>query len=224
MTNVDPQDDVDALAPPEDERTLARVIRLVEEWFFLLVLIALIVLGLAPIFGREFDWNVGWTGDGEVAQQLVLWIALFGAGAATRDRKHIVIDAVSHFLSERNRLWLRTCAGLIAAAVCGFLTVLSIGYIREEKPYALDEWQFGIPGWYLYLVLPIGFALLTTRFLICTAIDARYAIRWKIDHIAEQSPESSATSPAELIEVGDQVKEDNVAAEIDGNEDKEDST
>ena len=83
MSGEPVQPDDDPLTPPPYEGRFARLIRCTEEWFFVAILLALVGVGLAPIIARRFDLgSITWSVD--VSRQLVLWIALFGAGAATR--------------------------------------------------------------------------------------------------------------------------------------------
>lgn len=171
MSGEPVQPDDDPLTPPPHEGRFARLIRRTEEWFFVAILLALVGVGLAPIIARRFDLgSITWSVD--VSRQLVLWIALFGAGAATRDRKHIVIDAVSHLLSVRNKFRLSALTGLISTAACGFLFVLCVRFVQSELEFNSDvSWHFGIPLWILSVVLPVGFLILTLRFMASTYED-----------------------------------------------------
>ena len=143
-----------------------------EEVFFALLLGALLVVGLVPIVCRLLDVpGIDWSGP--LSRQLVLWVALFGAGAATRDRKHITIDAVGHVLPARARLALRAATELFGAVVCGVLVAISIAFVRDEALFTEGETAFlGLPKSWLPAVIPVGMSLLAVRFFLAALSDA----------------------------------------------------
>ncbi len=143
-----------------------------EEVFFALLLGTLLVVGLVPIVCRLLDLpGIAWSGP--LSRQLVLWVALFGASAATRDRKHITIDAIGHVLPARARLALRAGTELFGAVVCGVLVPVSIAFVRDEALFTEGETAFlGLPKSWLPAVIPAGLSLLTVRFFLAALSDA----------------------------------------------------
>ena len=155
---------------------IERLITRIEEIFFVLILLTIVILGFLPIILRNF-FQTGVTWTEPMARQLVLWIALFGASSATVDRKHISIDIVGHFLPSRWKSALRACTGIMAGAICGIMTWISIRFVKEEAQYSSASPIFtSVPEWIFELVLPIGFAILTLRFAIAVWQDAINAI------------------------------------------------
>ena len=154
-----------------------RFVVCVEEIFFTAVLATMIIAGLLPVASRWLGLP-GVTWANPLAQELVLWVALFGAGAATRDRKHISIDAISHMLPPRGRLGLRALTELFAAGVCAWLTVPAVASVRsEDRAFVSDETAlFGIPQTWLAAVIPVGLALLCLRFVLAAWFDAQAAL------------------------------------------------
>ncbi len=152
------------------ENRLLRFIRRTEEVFFGIVLFAIIILGLMPILLRTFS-STGVTWTEPLSRQLVLWLALFGAGAATQDNKHITVDIISHVLSSHWKARIAACTSFLSAGICGLLTWISIKFVIDEREYAGPSAIFSsIPEWMFELVLPIGFFILTVRLLIAGAI------------------------------------------------------
>ena len=149
-----------------------------EEILFAVILAALLVSGLLPIIFRFLDLSgVNWSGS--LSSHLVLWLALFGAGAATRDRKHISIDAISHLLSPRARLALRAAVELVAAVACAVLVPAAVSFVGLEAELTGEEIAFlGVPKSWLPAVIPIGLSLLVVRFLLAAWVDARAARGW----------------------------------------------
>lgn len=147
-----------------------------EEVLFLLILAALIVAALLPIAARLLTLpRFLWLDD--LSQQMVLWIALFGAGAATRDRKHIDIDVLGRFLPPRGQLGLRAAMELLSAALCGVLVPIAFGFARDEARFArAPETFLELCGNWLPAVIPLGLTLLTVRLLFAAVADAQKAL------------------------------------------------
>jgi TRAP-type C4-dicarboxylate transport system permease small subunit len=107
----------------------------------------------------------GFSWAGPVLNSAVLWVAMLGAFAATGMRKHIRIDIVSHILKGRARRVLEGGTRVFAAFLCACLTWTGGRYVwmLHEHGHAafLD-----VPDWVVYVIVPIGFGLMTVRFVL----------------------------------------------------------
>lgn len=128
-----------------------------------LLVSAMILLAVGQIFLRNlFDYGLIWADP--ALRILVLWITLLGAIAASRERRHIRIDLLSRFLSDRLRAIVQSVTDLFTAGVCGLIS-------WHAGRFVFFEWQdgnqlFGIlPAWLGEIIIPIGFGVLTLRFL-----------------------------------------------------------
>lgn len=122
----------------------------------------LILLGGAQILLRN-AFSIGFAWSDGLARLAVLWLALLGALAASRDGRHITMGAVTRWLPR-----LRTVAGvaadLFAAAVSGALAWYAgvfVGDSREFGDVLLEE----IPAWWLQAIMPVAFALMACSFV-----------------------------------------------------------
>ncbi|MES9992120.1 MAG: TRAP transporter small permease [Candidatus Thiodiazotropha sp.] len=146
--------------------TLKRIKQLIlffEDGLMVLLLSATVLLAASQILLRNlFDSGLIWADP--TLRIMVLWLALLGAIAATRENRHIRIDLFSHKLSPRLRSILAAINNLFSALVCGIITWHAVRFV-----YA--EWQDGatlfatIPAWLGEIIIPIGFAVMTLRFL-----------------------------------------------------------
>jgi TRAP-type C4-dicarboxylate transport system permease small subunit len=138
--------------------------RWAENTCLVLLLGGLVVLAVGQIVLRNlFSMGFPWV-DGAI-RLMVLWLAVIGAVAATRDRKHIAIDLVPRLLGERWRVPAAIAVNLFACVVCGYLTRYSWVFVRDAREFGdmlLGQW----PAWILELVLPVGFALMCYRFAL----------------------------------------------------------
>jgi TRAP-type C4-dicarboxylate transport system permease small subunit len=141
-----------------------RVTLWVETSLIAVFLGGLILLGAAQIVLRNvFSMGFAW-GDG-LARLAVLWLALLGALAASRDGRHITMGAVARWLPQRLQTVAVVAADLFAAAVSGALAWYSWAFVY-------DSFQFGdvlledVPAWWLQAIMPVAFALMTCSFLV----------------------------------------------------------
>ena len=80
----------------------------------------MIALATAQIALRNI-WESGLVWGDPMTKVLVLWVAMLGAMAATRDGNHINIDLLSRFLPVRVRTVNRMITDAFAALVCAVL-------------------------------------------------------------------------------------------------------
>lgn len=138
-----------------------------ENFSIVLLLSVLIALSSSQIVLRNvFSTSLAW-GD-ELVRLLVLWLALCGAIAASRDGRQIRIDALSRLLPPR---WARlpdAVSAAFTAAVCGLLSWHSARFVLDSRAYG-DLLLGNQPAWIPELILPVGFAAMACRYSIRTA-------------------------------------------------------
>ncbi|MFA6568770.1 MAG: TRAP transporter small permease [Victivallales bacterium] len=153
-------------------------VRRVEEVTFSVLVVLMIALGLLPIVLRYFS-SVGVQGTDVLSRHLLVWIALLGAGTAVRERSSISVDLISHLISQRKRLVIRGITELASVAVCVIVVWVSVAFVRSQSEFSNGRIAIlSIPEWWLSLVLPIGFSILTLRLLVAAAKDLTEA--WKM--------------------------------------------
>ena len=153
---------------PEYFRTmLARL-----EWFGKMVenvaLVALLggmmLLAVAQIVMREvFNSGVAW--GGEVLKLMVLWLAMIAAIAASRDNRHIRVDAISHLLPETALRISRVIVDVFAAVVCCVVAWQAWRYLQLEIEFE-DTVVINAPAWLVHAIVPVGFAVTGYRFFV----------------------------------------------------------
>lgn len=143
---------------------LFNIVRTVENGLLVLLLVAMIGLAGSQIMLRNlFDSGISWADP--VLRVLVLWVGMLGAMIATQQDKHIRIDLLSHYLSPAWRRRTTRLNDLFSALVCGLLA-------WHSGRFVYFEWQDGspfingFPAWAAELILPVGFAVMTLRFIL----------------------------------------------------------
>jgi TRAP-type C4-dicarboxylate transport system permease small subunit len=144
---------------------LARLIRLVtwaENAMLIAMLALMVLLAAAQILLRNF-MGTSLTGADQMLRMLVLWVAFLGAIAASREGKHIHVDAIARWLPGRIKPALVALTDLFTLGVCLTLAWQSLRFIQDARESA--EMAFGpLPVWVSALILPLAFSLIALRY------------------------------------------------------------
>ena len=132
----------------------------------LLVVFVLFMIGLSftQVILRNF-FSSGFNWADMCLRNIVLWVGFIGASLATRDNRHITIDAVTNFLSPRFKLWAEILTRIVSVGIGCIFVWASIHFVRLE--YEAESLAFlEIPFWIIELIIPVGFGLITLRFFL----------------------------------------------------------
>jgi TRAP-type C4-dicarboxylate transport system permease small subunit len=144
---------------------LARLVKIVtwtENALLIAMLGLMVTLAAAQIMMRNF-FDVSIFGADQMLRLLVLWVALLGAVAASREGKHIHVDAIARWLPNRIKSGVVALTDLFTLAVCLMLSWQALRFIQSAKSSA--EMAFGsFPVWVAALILPLGFTLIGLRY------------------------------------------------------------
>ncbi len=150
-------------------RGTRRLLLRCEDLLLVGMLCGMILLAMLQIVLRNL-WNTSLVWGDPSLRIAVLWVTLLGAMAATRERHHIHIDLISRLLPPRARAYTRVLTDLFSSLICGVLAWVSGRFV-------LYEWQDGnilfasLPAWAGEIILPIGFAVMSLRFLASAVAD-----------------------------------------------------
>ena len=143
-----------------------RILRLLnrdaERWALLVFYVMLVMTMAVEVLRREiFSYSSIW-GE-EVVRYSFIYLAWIGAAAAVKERAHIRIDVVMHYLGPRPKALLYMFGDLVMFGVA----VIALYWSMET---VLVSWKFGSVShglrismvWFL-MAVPIGFALMLLR-------------------------------------------------------------
>jgi TRAP-type C4-dicarboxylate transport system permease small subunit len=143
---------------------LLRGLHRAEDLLLGLLLASLLALGLAQI-GLRLFFATGLEWAEPVERMGVLWLALLGALGATRERRHISIDALPRLLPPKLHRAAWALTQLATAVLCGVLAWTGWGMVGMERE-APSLFVQGVSSWIPMLVFPAGFALMALRFVV----------------------------------------------------------
>jgi TRAP-type C4-dicarboxylate transport system permease small subunit len=140
-----------------------RLGRWLENTLLAVVLLAMIGLAATQVLLRGvLGGGVVWAD--EALRLLVLWAAMLGAIAASRDNVHLRIDLLSRFLPVTWRRVTAVLVDLFAAAVSAILAWYSWRFVAQTREFG-DQVLGSWPAWAFQAILPAAFALIAYRYL-----------------------------------------------------------
>lgn len=135
----------------------------VETGALCVLLLGIIVLGASQIVLRNFfSFSFFWAD--ELIRLAVLWIAILGAMVASSEGRHLAIGIVPRYFPEAWHRPARVIAMAFAAVVTGLLSWHAARFVADTRAFG-DTVLGGLPAWPFQLIMPVGFALITLRFL-----------------------------------------------------------
>lgn len=133
------------------------------------ILLLMIVLAVLQIILRNvFDMSFFWIDP--LNRLLVLWVAVLGAMVATRERQHIAIDVLKHYLSGLPLLITSKVTAIFAAFICGLMAYHSGRFVYFEYLDGMTTFS-ELPAWPFELIMPVGFGVMAIRFTFATLFD-----------------------------------------------------
>ncbi len=148
-------------------RTLARFIRFLtwtENALLVGLLALMVVLASSKIlFRHAIDFSA--FGVDPLLRIMVLWIAMLGAVAASREGRHMAVDVIARWLPARAQSGIRALTDLFTLGVCLLLAWEAWRFVaseREKNDLAFAQ----VPVWVTELILPVAFVLIALRYAV----------------------------------------------------------
>lgn len=143
---------------------LERIGLFAENALLMTILASMLGIAVWQVAGRNF-FSSGFIWADEYLRLAVLWVALIGSIAAARDHRHLRIDLLSRILPPKVTRWTDFIADCATVVVCGILAWYSLVFVLESHEY--EDLAFDmLPLWWFQAILPVGFLLISYRYLI----------------------------------------------------------
>jgi TRAP-type C4-dicarboxylate transport system permease small subunit len=140
--------------------------RRIETALMSVLLLGIVVLAALQIVLRNiFSYSIFWADD--LIRLAVLWLAVIGALAASRENRHLAIGIVPRYFPTA---WHKPAACIASTFAAVITAVLAWHAFR----FVADSYRFGdtllgdLPAWLFQIVMPVGFGLISFRFLVNT--------------------------------------------------------
>ncbi len=129
----------------------------------IVLLLFMVLLAFAQVILRNvFSAGLIW-GD-ILLRHSVLWIGFLGGALGISNKRHINIDAFTHYMPKKLNNSVSVATNLFGAGVCVFLTIAAVKFVENEM--SSGTFVYGeIPSWYAELIIPVGFGLFVFHFI-----------------------------------------------------------
>ena len=164
----------------EKKSPLAFLVRL-EDGVLIVILMGMVLLSFIQILLRNI-FGIGLIWIDPLVRQMLLWITLTGAMVATRENKHITVDAVTRYLPPgRIKLATGFICDAFATTVCALLAsaTFRVFFMEFQDPLG-GTIMPGLPVWASLLTLPVAFGVMTLRFLRLSILSLLHTIKGEI--------------------------------------------
>lgn len=108
--------------------------------------------------------NGGISASANIVQHLCLVLGMVGGGIATREGRLLSLSTLSSFLKGGWAVVARVVSNGVGAAVSLVLCIASVQFVSQEQAGG-NQIAYGIQRWWVELVMPAGFGLITLRLL-----------------------------------------------------------
>lgn len=158
----------------------------VEGWLLVVSLLVMVAMTFTQVVLRNLlDQGVLWFDP--VVRHLVVWIGFLGAAVATREKKHVNVDALSRYIKGAARHGVNIVVSGFATAVTFFLFLASIQFIKNTMALGERIHQF-FPSWIAQMVFPYAFGIMALRFLYDFLLSITLAAKGKAPlHIVDSN-------------------------------------
>lgn len=149
----------------KEKKSHHAILARLEDTVLMLILVGMVLLAFIQILLRNI-FGIGLIWIDPLVRQMLLWVTLVGAMVATRDHKHITVDAISRYLPAGR---IKFAAGFIcdtfATIVCALLaySTFLVFHMEFQDPVG-GQIMTGLPLWASLLTLPVAFGVMTLRF------------------------------------------------------------
>ena len=130
------------------------------EWLLALF----VVLLFAQIVLRQlFNYSISWSE--ELSTYMFVWFAYLGAVVAAKMSAHNRVTVHMQFLPKWMAKTMMTVADLLWVAFNLYFVWLSYDFVFNRMNLFWKSQTLGIPMKYIYMILPVAFALMSIRVL-----------------------------------------------------------
>jgi C4-dicarboxylate transporter DctQ subunit len=160
--------------------TIMTAIRTAERIFLAVIMIAMSVMFFVNVLARELSpglaVELAWIEEATLFA--LAWMVFVGLGLTLEQRRHIAMSAYLDSLSPRIAPVLHKLINLSGLLFCLLLTKFSLDFAQFIYRSGQISPTLGFSMIGLYLPLPLGFALLSLRYLLeLIGVQNRFAIK-----------------------------------------------
>ena len=170
------------------------------------LLASFVILLFIQIISRQvFDHSLSWSE--ELSTYMFVWFVYFGASYATKLAAHNRVTFQFKFFPPIVAVISEAIADLIWVCFNGYFVFLSYDFVFNKMNLFWKSQTLGFPMKYVYMILPIAFALMTIRILqvnyykLIKGIDIRDPESLEVEKLIETSSKNATNSSTQTTEL-----------------------
>lgn len=137
-----------------------------ERWALLLFYAMLVITMAVEVLRREiFAYSSIW-GE-EIVRYAFIYLAWIGAAAAVRERAHIRIDVILHYLGQRGKALIYIFGDLVTFGVAVIALYWSWETVMVSAKFGSVSHGLRVSLVWFLMAVPAGFALMIVRLVQC---------------------------------------------------------
>ena len=149
-----------------------RIDRDAERWLLLVFYVMLVITMAIEVLRREiFSYSSIW-GE-EIVRYSFIYLAWIGAAAAVKERAHIRIDVIMHYLGPRTKALLYIFGDIVMFGVAIIALYWSLETVHISWKFGSVTHGLRISNVWFLMAVPVGFALMIWRLLQSLLRDLR---------------------------------------------------
>ncbi len=129
------------------------------------LLLALLVVCLGWQIFVRYVFKAGVTWAEELSRFAFIWTVYFGISLAAKNEQHVRVTAQYLLLPPRLRPWVWLFADGVWVVFNVWFTVQGIGLVAHAFAFPETTPALGWSAAYVYLIIPLGFLMMTVRIL-----------------------------------------------------------
>lgn len=151
---------------------LRQIDRNAERWALLVFYVMLVVTMAVEVLRREiFAYSSIW-GE-EIVRYSFIYLAWIGAAAAVKERAHIRIDVIMHYVGPRPKALIYIFGDLVMLVVAVIALYWSYETVHVSAKFGSVSHGLRVSMVWFLMAVPVGFALMTWRLLQSLLRDLR---------------------------------------------------
>lgn len=170
----------------------------IESYICRTLLATFVVLLFMQIIFREFaNYSFSWTE--ELSTYMFVWFVFFGASYAAKMSAHNRVTFQLKFLSHRGVQIVEGIADLFWIAFNVYFIYLSYDFVFNKMNLFWKSQTLGVPMKYIYMILPLAFALMTFRILqvnylkLVKRVDVRDPEKMEVEKMIREQQDAAAS-------------------------------
>ena len=147
---------------------LMRVIRFIDDRFEEIIGVTVLAVVVTLVFAGvslRLTLKSGMPWQEEISRILYVLVVYLGASFGMKSKDHIRITFVADALPKRARKILRVLTDIVWIGFNVFVVIVSMDYYMRQRDFIGLSGILKIPLHYVFLTIPVGFALLTLRLI-----------------------------------------------------------